>query len=416
MGPWARSGGGPACNWGRIWLSKSQLAMPGRVGNKFNEWEDAMKWIKHWALALSVASMPAWAETGVEATSVRFGSTMDISGPNGANVSELVAGISLAFDEANAQGGVNGRSVSIVFADDVFLKDRAIANTRDLNDTKKVFALIGGTGSGIVPAVMPVLTELRIPMVGAYAGGMALRESTNRYFFNTRASYDDEASAIVSHITQSGLKELSIVYADDGFGKAVLASFRRAAKASGATLVVEAPIGADFNGEAANELVKNLNPNIPVVLGGGPKHALGFVPEFRKKHLNTIYSISTIGNIFNTLGKDSVGMVVSQAMPPVLNTETRIVADYQAAVDKSPNKKLKTSMPGLEGYVQARIALEGLRMAGQNPTRESFVDALEGFTAKNIGGFYVTYAKDRPHLGTSFVEMIMIGANGSMVF
>lgn len=375
-----------------------------------------MKWIKYLVLALSVATVPAWAETGVEASSVKFGSTMDISGPNGANVSELVSGIKLAFDEANAQGGINGRSVSIMFMDDAFIKDRAVANTRELNNDKKVFALIGGTGSGIVPAVMPVLTELRIPMVGAYAGGMALRETANRYFFNTRASYDDEALAIVAHITQSGLKEIAIVYGDDGFGKAVLASFRKAAKQIGATIVTETTVGADFNGDVANEALKNIKANVSVVFGGSPKHALGFVPDFRKKHLNTLYSISTIGNIFNTLGNDAVGMVVSQAMPPVLNKETRIVSDYQAAVDKTQNKKLKSSMPGLEGYVQGRIALEGLRAAGKNPTREAFVEAMEGFKAKNIGGFYLTYDKDKAHLGTSFVELIMIGTGGVMVY
>ena len=41
----------------------------------------------------------------------------------------------------------------------------------------------------------------------------------------------------------------------------------------------------------------------------------------------------------------------------------------------------------LEGYIAARVAVEGLRRAGPNPSREKFVSALESLKDYDVGGF-----------------------------
>lgn len=383
----------------------------------------SMKLLSALALALSLGAVPAFAQSqGVDSDKVLFGSSMDMTGPNGASVTEVIFGAKLAFQVANSAGGINGRNVEIIHMDDAFVKDKAVANVKALNSEKKVFALIGGTGSGIIPAIMPELIEMKLPMVGAYAGGVAkMREEPNRYFFNTNSSYTDEAMTIVGHFTGFGQKEFVMVVSDDGFGKAVLASFQKAAKAKGATIKQEVFLPADFNGEKALASVKDLPGSLPVVFGGSPKHAFGFFPGFRKAHDNQIYGVSTVGNIYKTLGQDAVGWVIAQVAPPVLDKSSGLAMEYSNAVAKhgkneQEKKLMSNSMAGFVGYMQAKIALTGLKKAGKSPTRESFVDALETMKDEDIGGIFVNYEKGKVHMGNQYVELIMIGKNGEMIY
>jgi hypothetical protein len=68
----------------------------------------------------------------------------------------------------------------------------------------------------------------------------------------------------------------------------------------------------------------------------------------------------------------------------------------------------------MEGFVSAKVLVEGLRLAGRNLTHETFVAALESMKHVDLGGLMVNYGKDN-HSGSSFVEMTMIGKDGRFV-
>jgi ABC-type branched-subunit amino acid transport system substrate-binding protein len=62
----------------------------------------------------------------------------------------------------------------------------------------------------------------------------------------------------------------------------------------------------------------------------------------------------------------------------------------------------------MEGLVYAKVVVEGLRRAGKNPTREAFVEALEGLRDHDLGGLAVTYGP-RNRSGSSYVDITIIG-------
>jgi hypothetical protein len=68
----------------------------------------------------------------------------------------------------------------------------------------------------------------------------------------------------------------------------------------------------------------------------------------------------------------------------------------------------------MEGFVSAKVLVEGLRRAGRNPTRESFIRGLEAMQKVDLGGLMVTYGAD-DHTGSEFVELTMIGKDGQLV-
>ena len=72
------------------------------------------------------------------------------------------------------------------------------------------------------------------------------------------------------------------------------------------------------------------------------------------------------------------------------------------------------SFATLEGFAAAKIAVEALRRAGPNPTREKIAQALNGAGEINLGGAYVKYAKAARY-GWRNVELTIIGSDGKLV-
>ena len=64
--------------------------------------------------------------------------------------------------------------------------------------------------------------------------------------------------------------------------------------------------------------------------------------------------------------------------------------------------------------MNTKVLVQGLRRAGANPTRESVVQAIAGIDNLDIGGVRIGFGKTGRE-GNSFVEVVVVGANGKMV-
>ena len=65
----------------------------------------------------------------------------------------------------------------------------------------------------------------------------------------------------------------------------------------------------------------------------------------------------------------------------------------------------------MEGYLAARLFVEGLRRAGGKPSRESLVSGLESIGTQPFGGFAVSFSAT-DHVASSFVELSMLTGDG----
>ena len=68
----------------------------------------------------------------------------------------------------------------------------------------------------------------------------------------------------------------------------------------------------------------------------------------------------------------------------------------------------------MEGFLAAKVIVEGLRRAGRNLTREAFVDAMEKMNDVDLGGFFVSYSP-QSHAGSKFVDLTIIGREGKFL-
>lgn len=99
---------------------------------------------------------------------VKIGFTGALTGPYNEYGEGLRRGITLAVEEWNKRGGVNGRKVEFPEPlDDQLVPDRAVQNTRRILDDKSVQLIVSPSGSGPTLAV--------VDMVMADAGRSAMR-------------------------------------------------------------------------------------------------------------------------------------------------------------------------------------------------------------------------------------------------
>jgi ABC-type branched-subunit amino acid transport system substrate-binding protein len=107
-----------------------------------------------------------------------------------------------------------------------------------------------------------------------------------------------------------------------------------------------------------------------------------------------------------------VGVVISQVVPFPWGKGVSVVKEYQQLSAKAGNKDYNFS--AMEGFLVAKVFVEGLRRHGKNLTREGIIDTMEKMRDVDVGGFFVTYSPQN-HAGSKFVDLTIIAGDGKFL-
>jgi ABC-type branched-subunit amino acid transport system substrate-binding protein len=362
------------------------------------------------ALAAAAAGAQAQSVPGVGANSVVFGQSAPLSGANAELGNDIRNGALAYFKRVNDAGGVHGRKLELVTLDDVNQVPRAEANTLELVEKRKVFALFGYASATLSRPALPIVAKHNVPFLAPFTGADPMRVF-NKNVYNMRASYADELEKIVEHYLTLGSKRFSIVHYDDVVGKENLTAVERALKKHNLT---PASVAA-FKDRAKPDIdggVKSVAQGQPdvVILTTLYKATSDFVKVSRKSGLNAQMvsnSFPGASPLAKELGKDGAGVAVSQVVPPPTQRSVPVVREYQDAISKHLERK-EFSFTSLEAYISAKVAVEALKRAGPRPTRESYMQALDGMKQFDVGGYVVSFSPTN-HNGSTQVEMTVIG-------
>ncbi len=356
-------------------------------------------------------ALPALAQNDKQR--ILLGQSAPFSGPAAQLGVQMNRGARIAFDHVNGQGGVNGRRIELKTMDDGYEPDRCKANTETLIGRDEVFALFGYVGTPTSLAALPLVNIAKIPFFGPFTGAEGLRDPFSRWVFHVRASYYDETALIVRQLTHLGLTRIAVFRQNDSYGQAGLDGVVRALKAQKLDPVAVGLVERNSTDVAA--AVKAIVPAAPqaVVQISAYKSCAAFVREARRAgYGGTFYNVSFVGTqaLAEELGKDGRGVVVSQVMPYPFSTAIGIAREYldavrQAGADATPNYS------SMEGYVAAKVFIEGLKRAGNSLSRDSLVNALESLQRWDLGGFQVSFSS-KDHRGSSFVDLSMLTGDG----
>lgn len=365
------------------------------------------------ALGLALGGGGAFADPGVSADKIVLGQAAALEGPAAALGTGMRDGILAAFAEANKAGGVNGRKLELLSVDDSYEPNKSIEATKKLINDDKVFALIGPVGTPTSSATQPIATEAGIPFIAPFTGAEFLRNPFKPNVINVRASYFQETEEMVERLTKDrGVKNIAILYQDDGFGRAGLAGVQKAMEKRSMKLVAEATYERNTVAvKGALLALKAANPEA-VIMVGAYKPCAEFIKLSRKMKFEPAFvNISFVGSnaLAKELGADGNGVIVTQVVPFPEDASIPVVASYQAA--------LKEAVPGaepgfvsLEGYLAGRLLIEALKKTSGEPTREALLATLLG-NSFDLGGITLAYGKD-DNQGSDKVFLTVIEQNG----
>jgi ABC-type branched-subunit amino acid transport system substrate-binding protein len=347
-----------------------------------------------------------------------LGQSAAFTGPASELGIEFQRGAKMCFDQVNAQGGVVGRKIELRHLDDGYEPARCAANTRQFID-EDVFALFGYVGTPTSLLALPMATQARIPFIAPFTGAMGLRVPFNRYVFHLRASYNDETAQIVRQLTSLGLKRIAVFYQNDAYGMGGLNGVKLALFERGLSPVATATV--ERNSVEVDKAVKIMLAASPdaVVQIGAYKACAAFIRAARMAGFGGgFYNVSFVGTqaLAEELGKEGLGVMVSQVMPSPYNPVRPITREFLAAVKLAGNK-ISPNYSSMEGYLAARVFIEGLKRAaalGGKLSRDSLISGLEAIDNQLFGGFMVSFSPTN-HVASQFVELSMLTGDSRWV-
>ncbi len=362
---------------------------------------------------------------GVTDNEIVIGSSAALGGEAGFLGTQLIHGSLAYLNEINAQGGVQGRKIRLISYDDQYDPSKTVANTQELINTDKVFALFDYVGTPTTVKIIDLVHQAEIPLLGLYTGAEDLRTPFRPYIFNIRDSYYAEAEAAVSYFVDTlGFKKIAVMYQEDDFGLAVLSGIQLALERRNMALAAtETYVRGTLDVENAMRAIKPSGAEAVMMVGTYRPLAKfikiaqdeGFSPYF--------HSVSFVGlEAFakELTDKQKVNpsilnkIIVTQVVPSPFSLNLPCVKEYRELIKKYYPLDEPNSV-ALEGFINAKVMVEALERTGKDLSREKFIKALEGMHNFDIGiGKQVSF-DTLNHQGLKGIYYILITENGSYV-
>jgi branched-chain amino acid transport system substrate-binding protein len=363
---------------------------------------------------------------GITDTEIRFGIAAPFSGSAKELGRQMKLGIDTMFSAINAGGGINGRKVRLIAADDGYEPSRTADAMKQLFEKDEVFGIVGNVGTPTAMVALPYALEQKMLFFGAFTGaGLLRRDPPDRYVFNYRASYAEETDAMVRYLVKVRRlrpEQIAVFAQQDGYGDAGFSGVAKAVRAlrgGEASTILRLDYKrntVDVN-DAVERLRQHKTPIKAVVMVPTYRAAARFIEKTRDLFPAMTYTnVSFVGSTalaeeLKLLGpKYTDGVIVTQVVPAIEGYSS-LILEYKAALAKYFPGEVPDYV-SLEGYIAAGLLAEGLKRAGPQLDTEKVVEALENLRDFDIGlGTPLTFGRTE-HQGSHKVWGTQLDAAG----
>ena len=323
-----------------------------------------------WALSASLLACGG----GGGGDTVVIGVTGPFSQPRGVS---MKAGAELARDEINRAGGIAGKQVELVFADDSANNDAAVRIANEFRSDPRIVAVIGHLTSGPTAAAAPIYNgdgEDIMALISPSASSPILTTDGGRAVFRVCPTDFAHGQALARHARNVlRARTAAILYENDAYGRGVAANFVADFRQLGGTIVGEDPY---------NRAIPSFEPYLrrlqqrggaDVILIAGTRDGAERILATRDSLRITSTVLAGDGVIGIEASGKAEGMFVSSAWLSDHNdaASRAFVAAYQAA-----NNNARPDHRGAGAYDIMHILARAIAEVG--PDRAKIVTYLEG--------------------------------------
>ncbi len=332
---------------------------------------------------------------GVTDGTIFLGGTAPLTGPS-SQYAAVARGAEAYFKYVNARGGVNGRKIVYKVVDDAYNPAQTAVATRQLVEQDRVFAIFGSVGTAQSLAVRPYLNAMKVPQMFVSSGATTLGRDYAQYPYSIglQPSYQAEAWVYGKFLARTaGSTRVAVLFQNDDYGKDLLAGLKRGLQRSKAKVIAAQPYdvgsqdvsaqiarlkasGADTLAIFATQELAIQAYQVANKLGWKPRHVINNAAAAsatamqiaaaggQNKLVNGTISIQFLKDPSDVAWKKDAAMKLYR----------KIMKQYAAAADA-------TDSLHVYGMAAAWTAVEAIRKAGKDLTRESLRKTLDTFTA-----------------------------------
>ena len=331
------------------------------------------------AVAAVALTVPATAGENARVTDneIVIGTYTDLSGVtamwgvNNTNAWRMV------FDEANAEGGINGRKIKYIVEDMQYQVPRAVQAANKLINRDNVFMMVSNGGTPMNNATMPEQIAKGVPNIFPLTAARSMYYPLNHMKFGFAASYYDmERAGVKLFAEKYGKKAICAMSQDTDFGRDVMDGARDQLKAMNMQLVAETlhkPTDTDFSASVAK--LHDAKCDL-ILLGTIVRDTVQIVSAMRKSGWN----VDILGNI--AIYDEAVAEVPGGVTEGIYTMTSVIFAEPSRSASGSARNSrrstrscsgIRPTSPREVGYSAAQLVVLALQKAGRDLTADSFI-------------------------------------------
>ena len=304
---------------------------------------------------------------------IRLGVITSLTGTNTPFGQAHKAGYTIAVNDINAAGGLNGRRLEIVYFDDQSKPDRAVQGVAKLVDQEHIPLLLGAYSSESTLAMVPVVSQKQVPLIIPTAVAENIMAAASPWVFRLCAGSGTYAAATLDFLKNNGdPRNIAVIYENTNFGQANRKSMLEAAQQRGLTIVADEAYQA--KSPDYEELLRRVKKHDPdaIYFASYLFDATALMRQAKQVDLNPKYFTSAATGFAAPEFPSSAGagdqaeytFSVSQWLPSVLwKGAKEFDSKYFQLLKAHP------AYHGMEAYAAVMVAKEAIAKAGSmDPT------------------------------------------------
>ncbi|MBF0447100.1 MAG: ABC transporter substrate-binding protein [Magnetococcales bacterium] len=337
-----------------------------------------------------------------QADNIKIGTFLAVTGPASFLGDPELKTLQMYVDKINAQGGVNGRQITLIHYDTGANPKNAVSFAKRLIKKDQVDLIVGGSTSGTTMAVIPTIEEEQIPFI-SMAGSIKIVEPVKKWVFKTPHTDKMAAEKIFIDMKKRGITKVGLISGSGGFGKSGRDQVLDLAPSHGIEIVADESYGnKDTDMTAQLSKVRAANPDAILNFGFGSGPAivtkniqqLGItLPLYQSHGVASMKYIEMAGQAAENVRLPAASLLVADKLPDS-DPQKSVIQAYKSSYESQFGP---VSTFGGHAYDALYIAVEAIKRAGSTD-KNAVRDEIEK-TQNFIGAGGIFNMSQEDHLG-----------------
>ncbi|MCX8027444.1 MAG: ABC transporter substrate-binding protein [Thermodesulfovibrionales bacterium] len=319
-------------------------------------------------------------------------------------------------EQINKAGGIKGTPIEIIIEDSKSDEMQALLALKKLIDKDKVLAIIGPSTTGESMAVIPTVTQAKIPLISCAAGAGITQPVNERYWIFKVAQYDTSAvETIYIHMKKQNISKIGIITISNSYGDSGRKALLELAPKFGITITADERYGPK-DSDMTTQITKIKASGAQAIVNWsiGPTQAIVTknwhtlkpgIPLYHSHGWGSKRNIALAGKaaegVISPLGRLVVWDKISENYPqkPILK---KYATDYETRFKSEP------STFGGHAYDALMMIVEAIKKVGADGAK------IRDYIENNIknwpgtGGVFNMSEKDHCGLDKDAFEMVVV--------